>query len=95
MYVGRMNLTTARCKTYGHDLDGPVFLERIKGHMRWVLYAECSRCGTKRIDVMTPKTCELISRHYNYDAAPEYDQTEDRRKAKVFFMKEHLQKKQG
>lgn len=90
-----MNLTTARCKTYGHDLDGPVFLERVKGVMRWVLHAECTRCGTRRIDVMTPKTCELVSRHYDYDSAPEYDKAEDRAKAKAFLMKAFLQKKQG
>lgn len=86
-----MNLTTARCKTYGHDLDGPVFREKIKGVIRWVLYADCDRCGTRRIDVMMPNTCELVSRHYDYDNAPEYDKSEDRSKARKFLLRGRLQ----
>lgn len=87
-----MNLTTAKCKTFGHDLDGPVFVEKIKGVVRWVLHAECDRCGTRRIDVMVPHTFELVSRHYDYDGAPHYDKAEDRAKARKFLLKTRLQK---
>ena len=87
-----MNLTTARCKTHGHHLDGPVFIEKIKGHTRWVLHAECDDCGTRRIDVMMPHTWELVSRHYDYDNAPNYDKSEDRQKAKAFLLKTRLQR---
>lgn len=89
-----MNLTTARCKTFNHNLDGPVFIERVKGAIRWVGYFECADCGTKRIDVMMPKTFELVSRHYDYSAAPEYDQSEDRAKAKKFLFSTKLAKRQ-
>jgi hypothetical protein len=57
---------SARCKVFKHDFDGHIFLETIKNSTRWVARLQCTRCGTRRVDVMIPLTCELVSRHYEY-----------------------------
>lgn len=55
-----------------HALDGHVFEEKDGRRIVWVARLECTHCGTWRIDVMTPRQCELISRTYvhpdDYDA---------------------------
>lgn len=59
-----------RCRAFSrHDLDGHVFEEqldrRVAGRrLVWVARLECAGCGTQRIDVMMPRSCELISRLY-------------------------------
>lgn len=62
----------ARCRIFRHDFDGHVFVE----NGLWVARLQCQRCGTKRVDKMTPKTCELIGRVYDWP--DEYDRTIDR-----------------
>lgn len=56
-----------------HNLDGHTFAEHVGGRNVWVARLTCDRCGTHRIDVMKPRSCELISRLYvhpdNYDGA--------------------------
>lgn len=59
---------TVRCQAFRHQFDGHVFLERSRatGRTVWVARLECPRCGTRRVDVMVPETCELISRSYEH-----------------------------
>lgn len=60
-----------KCRALRHAFDGHVLREKVQGKIRWVARLECDRCGTLRIDVMMPNTCELVSRRYdhpdNYD----------------------------
>lgn len=53
-----------KCRAFRHVFDGNVFQEQVAGRTVWVARLDCGRCGTHRIDIMTPRTCELISRSY-------------------------------
>lgn len=57
-----------KCRAFRHNFDGHVYQEqiggRVGGRVVWVARLECPRCGTHRVDVMAPGTCELISRSY-------------------------------
>lgn len=70
----RLDNASAWCRTFRHEFDGHVYQEKslTTGKTVWVARLECARCGTQRVDTMTPKTCELISRQYIY---PEEYQT--------------------
>jgi hypothetical protein len=87
-----MNETTMICKTFMHQLDGHVFAETIEGQARWVARLECGRCGTRRIDVMVPQSCKLISRKYDYTGCVDYDRTVDRLDAKKDLFKSMLRR---
>lgn len=55
------------CKAFSqHDLDGHVYVEshRQTGRKVWVARLQCLRCGTERVDFLTPVSCELLSRRY-------------------------------
>lgn len=58
-----------RCRAFRHVIDdehGALFQERRDGHTVWVFRGECPRCGTRRIDTMTPRSYQLISRVYEH-----------------------------
>lgn len=55
-----------KCRSFRHEWDGHVFIEQVDGTTRWVARLECERCGTRRVDVMTARSCELVSRRYFY-----------------------------
>jgi hypothetical protein len=86
-----MNKTTMICKTFMHQFDGHVFVEPAQfaggGTINWVARLECTRCGTRRVDVMTPMTCVLISRKYDYTGCVDYDRTVERTDAKKALFK--------
>lgn len=54
-----------------HAFDGRVVQQRRDGKVVWVAELECASCGTWRLDVMKPKSCELISRTYEHPS--DYD----------------------
>lgn len=69
------NMISAQCRVFRHAFDGNVYEERLEDSRKkvWVARLECKSCGTRRIDVMVPSTCELISRHYDYSNAEGYN----------------------
>jgi hypothetical protein len=70
------------CKTFLHSFDGHVFLEdRPKLGSTWVAKLECTVCGSRREDVMTPNTCQLL--HRSYDWSEDYEQSLPRTAAKA------------
>ena len=82
-----MSRNTMACKTFMHRLEGHVFVETIDEQRRWVARLECSTCGTRRVDVMMPQTCELVSRKYEYEGCADYDRSVDRTEAKKALFK--------
>lgn len=79
---------TAVCKTFRHDLEGPVYQETVSGVVRWVAYLSCGKCGTLRRDVMTVGTCELVSRTYSHPE--DYDTLMDVSEARKMVFKSLL-----
>lgn len=74
----KVKVDHARCRVFRHQFEGHVFQETVYGATRWVARIQCERCGTIRVDVMTVKSCELISRRYihpeEYDTGQAYDE---------------------
>jgi hypothetical protein len=58
---------SAYCRAFRHGFDGPVYVERRGRGKVWVAYLQCDKCDTRRVDVMSPTTCELLSRQYFYE----------------------------
>lgn len=84
---------TAKCKVFKHSWHGHVVAERLPdtGKAVWIARLQCEECGTRRNDVMIPRTCELIGRHYDYTNAPSYDTKMEWLDAKKFLYKSLLQ----
>ena len=58
-------LAYVKCRAFQkHDLDGIVVKETVNRRKVWIARLQCNSCGTHRIDVMKPKTTQLLSRAY-------------------------------
>jgi len=82
-----------KCRAFNkHNIDGVLHEEVLGNRKVWVYYGQCMDCGTDRIDVMTPRKCELISRTYVHPE--EYDTTLPVSEArKNFFAKKFKQQR--
>jgi hypothetical protein len=67
MAEGKNREESAYCRAFRHGLDGHVFQEKRNGRTAWVAYLECKDCGSRRIDVMEPNTCQLLGRSYTHE----------------------------
>lgn len=83
-----MTQENVQCKVFNHVFDGNVYQRKVRGTIRWVADLQCGRCGTWRQDVMTPRTCELVSRTYVHP--DEYNTKLTPREAKKILYKRML-----
>lgn len=81
-------LVNVVCRAFKHVFDGHVFQENVNGKTVWVARLECQNgCETKRIDVMKPRSFELLYRSYEHGKS--YDGKLTQAKARKLVM-EHM-----